>query len=76
MCRIVTDHKRPLSETVEERPATLDIGRVSGGDDEELARLGGIRISEDRRRDVALSGHCMLGSRARRGGGADLLIDR
>jgi len=43
-----------LSETVEERPTALDICWYAGGDDEELARCGGIRISEDRRRDVAL----------------------
>jgi hypothetical protein len=38
-----------LSETVEERPTALDICWYAGGDDEELARCGGIRISEDRR---------------------------
>ena len=51
---IGTDHECPLSETVEERLAALDIGRGAGGDDEELARLGGVRISKDRRGDVAL----------------------
>jgi len=44
-----------LSENVQDRLAALDIGRGAGSDDEELARLGGIRIAEYRRGDVALS---------------------
>ena len=68
---IGADHKRPLSETVEDRLAALDIGRCAGGDDEQLARLGGIRISEHRRSDVALPVPRMLARQQRGGRRAD-----
>ena len=50
---IGTDHKGPLSEAVEERVAARDIVRSPSGDDIELTRPRGIRISEHRRCDVA-----------------------
>jgi hypothetical protein len=39
----------PMTEIFDERPAALDVGRHAGNDDEELACLGGIRISQHRR---------------------------
>ena len=41
--------ENPMTETFDERPAALDVGRHAGNDDEELAYLGGIRISQHRR---------------------------
>src|ERR1700716_840060 len=55
-----TDHKSLLPETVDDRPAALDIRRGAGRDHKKLPRLGGIGISEDRRRDVALAVARML----------------
>src|SRR5262249_61764794 len=52
---IVAHDEGPLPELVEQRPATLDIGRGAGGDNEELTGLGGIRVAEHRCCDVALS---------------------
>src|SRR5882762_522501 len=60
MSGIGTDHKSLLSETVDDGPAAFDICRGAGGDDKKLPRLGGIGISEDRRRDVALAVARML----------------
>ncbi len=71
MSGIGTDHKRLLSETVDERLAALDIGWNAGGNDKELARLGGIRIPEHRRRDVALPVARMLVGEVRRSGGTE-----
>ena len=65
--RVGADHKGPLSETVEDRLAARDIGRDAGGDNEQLARLGGIRIPEDRRGYVALPVPRMLACEHRRG---------
>jgi hypothetical protein len=39
----------PMTEIFDERPAALDVGRHAGNDDEELAYLGSIRISQHRR---------------------------
>ena len=69
--RVGADHKSALSETVEDRLAALDIGRDASGDDEQLARLGSIRISEHRRSYVALSVPRMLAREQRRGRRAD-----
>ena len=44
MRRISADNERPLSETVEQRLTALDVGWSAGGENEELARLGGIPI--------------------------------
>src|SRR3981189_1782031 len=60
MSGIGADHKSLLSETVDDRPAALDICCGAGGDDKKLPRLRGIGISEDRRRDVALAVARML----------------
>jgi hypothetical protein len=56
--------------TGEDRLTAIDIGRRAGGDNEELARFGGIRIPEDRRCDIALAMTCMLCRWVRCGGGA------
>ncbi len=53
--RLGTDHKRSLTKIVEDRLAALDIGRSASGDNEQLARLGSVRIPEYRRSYVALS---------------------
>jgi len=55
MCGIGADDEGFLPELVQQRPAALDVGRGAGGDDEELAGFGGVRIAEHRRCDVALS---------------------
>src|SRR5260370_13273091 len=68
---IGSDHERLLPEIVDERPTALDIGCDAGDNDEELARLGGIRISEDRRCNVALSVTRMLAREMRRSRRAD-----
>jgi hypothetical protein len=65
---IGTDHKCLLSETVEQRLTAFDVGKGTGGDNEKLARLGGIRISKHRRCDVALPATGMLPRQVRRGG--------
>ena len=64
MSGIGPDDECLLPEIVEDRPAALDIGGVARGDDEELARPGGIRISEDRRSHVALPVTGMLARQA------------
>jgi predicted transcriptional regulator len=61
----------PLSETVEDGLAALDVGRVARGDDEELTPLGGLRISEHRRRHIALPPTGMLAGQPGGGGRAD-----
>ena len=68
MRRLGADDKCLLSKAVEQRLAALDIGWGAGGDDEELARLGGVRIAKDRGRDVALPATGMLRREARRSG--------
>ena len=64
--RVGTDHKCPLSKDVEDRLAAFDIGGNAGGDDEQLPRLGSIRIAEYRRGYVALSFASMLARKERR----------
>ncbi len=68
---IGTDCKSSLSEAVEDRSATLDIGRGASGNDEQLARLGGVRIPEHRRSDVTLPVPGMLARHSRRGRGTN-----
>ena len=69
--RVGTDHKRLLPEAVEDRLTALDVGRGAPGNDEQLARLGGIRISEYRRGHVALSVPGVLAREQRRRRRAD-----
>ena len=69
--RVSTDHKCPLPERVEDRSATFDIGWRARGDDEQLARLGGIWIAEHRCRDIALSVPHVLAHQDRGRRGAD-----
>ncbi len=64
--RVGTDHKCPLSKVVEDRLAALDIGGNASGDDEQLARLGSIRIPEHRRSYITLSVARMLARQERR----------
>ncbi len=60
-----------MSETVEQSAAALDIRGLAGGNDVELTCFGRIRISEDRRCDIALSLTRMLGCEAGRRRRAD-----
>ena len=76
MCRIGAGYECLLPETGEDRLATFDIGWSARGDNEELARFGGIRISEDWRCDIALAMTCMLFREARCGGGAYRTMER
>src|SRR6202040_1209039 len=69
--RIAPDNERALTEIVENWAAAFDIGRRSGSDDVQLARFGGVRISEHGRRDIALAIKRMLARKFGRGGGAD-----
>jgi len=55
VCRVAANHKSPLTKTVEEPLAAVDIGGRTGGDNKELPRLGSCRITEDRSGDIALS---------------------
>src|SRR3977135_4723472 len=71
MSGIGADHKSLWSEPVDDGPAALDIWRGAGGDDKKLPRLGGIGISEDRRRDVALAIARMLAREVGGGGRTD-----
>ncbi len=71
MRRLGADDKCPLSESVEQRLTAFDVVRGAGGDNEELARPGGFRIPEHRRRDIALPATGVLGRETRRGGRAD-----
>jgi len=77
--RFGPDHKCPLSDTVEDRLAALDVRGDAGGNDEQLARLGGIRIPEHRRSYVPLPVPRMLvrhGRRGRRANCAHRQVDR
>ena len=77
--RIGTDHKSPLSQNVENWLTAFDVGRGAGGDNEQLARLGGIGIAEHRRSYVALPVPCVLVRQLRRGrraNGAHRQMDR
>ena len=71
MAGVGADGKCPLSETVEQRLAAFDVGWGAGGDNEELARLGGVRIPEDWRRHIALPVTRMLRREVRCNGCAD-----
>ena len=52
---IGADDESLLSHYIQQRSAAFHIGRNAGGNDEELARLGGIGIAEHRGGDVALA---------------------
>src|SRR5258708_27990811 len=68
---IGADDESLLPEIADEEPATLDIRWRPGHDDEELTCLGGIRITEYWRCDVALSVESMLPREMGRGIRAD-----
>ena len=46
--RIAADPEDLLTKCIEQRLASIDVMRVAGCDDEQLAGLGGIRISKHR----------------------------
>src|SRR5208337_1541622 len=69
--RLGADDKCLLSKAVEQRLTAFDIGWAAGGDNEELARPGGVGIPEDRGRDVALPVTGVLRREEGRSGRAD-----
>src|SRR5262249_30720135 len=76
---IVAHDKGLLPEQVQQRPAALDIARSAGSDDEELAGLGCVRVTEHRCCDVAPSAARMRagelrGSQGARGAGLPVAV--
>jgi hypothetical protein len=63
---VVAHDEGPLAELVQQRSATLDIGRSATGNNKELAGLGRIRVAEHGCCHVALSAPRM-GDRELRG---------
>src|SRR5437660_12105644 len=50
---VIPDSEDLLTERIEDRLAAIEIGRRTSRDDKQLTSLGGIRISEDGRCNVA-----------------------